>query len=143
MRKGKGAPNSKETKPKVETRRPHPHQEKAKFEQKPEKAGLLVTAELNNALEECKAKVARISKECRAKNRKFRCASLRIYAYRPRISHPPLQGISSSISRTTVKDVFRVLIGTSSTATTLQTCSESHKFSIIPNSSSTGQNQMI
>ncbi|GLB44576.1 putative peptidase C2 family protein [Lyophyllum shimeji] len=36
------------------------------------KPGLLVTAELERAIEECKAKVERIVKECRAKNRKFR-----------------------------------------------------------------------
>ncbi|KAG6872160.1 hypothetical protein C0995_012478 [Termitomyces sp. Mi166 len=36
------------------------------------KPGLLVTAELEKAIEECKLKVARIVKQCRAKNRKFR-----------------------------------------------------------------------
>ena len=39
---------------------------------KPEQIGLLVTAELEKALEECKAKVARVAKQCRAQNRKFR-----------------------------------------------------------------------
>ncbi|KAJ3784855.1 hypothetical protein GGU10DRAFT_376341 [Lentinula aff. detonsa] len=42
------------------------------FVQQAEKAGLLVTAELDKALEECKAKVARISKDCRMMNRKHR-----------------------------------------------------------------------
>ena len=37
-----------------------------------EQAGLLVTAELEEALTECKKKVERISKTCRAMNRKFR-----------------------------------------------------------------------
>ncbi|KAF9009889.1 hypothetical protein BDQ17DRAFT_1273557 [Cyathus striatus] len=37
-----------------------------------QQAGLLVTNELNKAIEECKKKVKRISKECRMKNRKFR-----------------------------------------------------------------------
>ncbi|KAJ7173300.1 hypothetical protein C8R46DRAFT_1082400 [Mycena filopes] len=44
----------------------------AAYVQQPEKAGLLVTEELDKALEECKAKVAAIAKECRSKNRKFR-----------------------------------------------------------------------
>jgi hypothetical protein len=66
----------KDTKPKVKHRHQYRHKQKAKFEQEPEKAGLLVTAELNNALEDCKTKVAWISKECRAKNRKFRCAEI-------------------------------------------------------------------
>lgn len=35
--------------------------------------GLLVTKELQKALEECKAKVDRIVKDCRARNKKFRC----------------------------------------------------------------------
>ena len=34
--------------------------------------GLLVTAELEKAIEECKNKVARIAKACRASNKKFR-----------------------------------------------------------------------
>lgn len=34
--------------------------------------GLLVTAELEKAIEECKTKVAQIVKGCRASNRKFR-----------------------------------------------------------------------
>lgn len=42
------------------------------FVQEQEKAGLLVTSELDKALAECQEKVARIAKECRLKNRKFR-----------------------------------------------------------------------
>ncbi|KAJ3822490.1 hypothetical protein F5880DRAFT_668451 [Lentinula raphanica] len=42
------------------------------FTQQDEKARLLVTAELDKALEQCKAKVARISRDCRMMNRKFR-----------------------------------------------------------------------
>jgi hypothetical protein len=37
-----------------------------------EQPGLLVTDELDAAIAECKAKVERISKDCRARNRKFR-----------------------------------------------------------------------
>ena len=37
-----------------------------------DQVGLLVTAELEKAIEECKTKVAQIVKGCRASNRKFR-----------------------------------------------------------------------
>jgi hypothetical protein len=41
-----------------------------------ENVGLLVTAELDKAIEECKAKVAQIVKGCRESNRKFRCFTI-------------------------------------------------------------------
>ncbi|KAJ7613033.1 hypothetical protein FB45DRAFT_993113 [Roridomyces roridus] len=44
----------------------------ATYVQEPEKIGLLVTEELDKALEEAKKKVASIAKDCRLKNRKFR-----------------------------------------------------------------------
>ncbi|KAF7345636.1 Cysteine proteinase [Mycena venus] len=49
---------------------PAPNQ--ASFSQPAGTSGLVVASELDKALEECKATVARIAKECRAKNRKFR-----------------------------------------------------------------------
>ncbi|KAJ7880175.1 hypothetical protein B0H13DRAFT_2345713 [Mycena leptocephala] len=49
-----------------------PEPNKATFSQPPDTSGLGVTSELDKALEECKATVARTAKECRAKNRKFR-----------------------------------------------------------------------
>jgi hypothetical protein len=51
-----------------------PEPNKATFAQPTESSGLVVASELDKALEECKAKVARIAKECRDQNRKFRCA---------------------------------------------------------------------
>ncbi|KAJ7693200.1 hypothetical protein B0H17DRAFT_1010276 [Mycena rosella] len=49
-----------------------PEPNKASFAQPTGSSGLVVTTELDKALEECKATVSRIAKECRAKNRKFR-----------------------------------------------------------------------
>ncbi|KAJ3828949.1 hypothetical protein F5880DRAFT_1502696 [Lentinula raphanica] len=54
----------------TETKSATVHQ--SSFVQQESKARLLVTAELDKALEECKAKVARISKDCRMMNRKYR-----------------------------------------------------------------------
>jgi hypothetical protein len=50
-----------------------PHQ--ATFFQPADTSGLAVTSELDKALEECKATVERIARECREKNSKFRYAS--------------------------------------------------------------------
>jgi hypothetical protein len=58
---------------KAKTTDPAPNQ--ASFAQPVGTSGLVVTSELDKALEECKATVAHIAKDCRAKNRKFRCDS--------------------------------------------------------------------
>ncbi|KAF5385770.1 hypothetical protein D9615_002207 [Tricholomella constricta] len=50
--------------------RPQPGQ--ASFVQQQKRGGLLVTDELNKALEECKSRVAQIAENCRGRNRKFR-----------------------------------------------------------------------
>ncbi|KAF8916828.1 hypothetical protein CPB85DRAFT_1409775 [Mucidula mucida] len=54
------------------TQRNNKKNNQVSFGQQPEKAGRLVTGDLEQALKECKEKVARISKDCRARNRKFR-----------------------------------------------------------------------
>lgn len=53
------------------TEKPQPR--KATFGQQEKHSGLLVTDELDKALQECKSRVEEIAKDCRAKNRKFRC----------------------------------------------------------------------
>ncbi|KAG7091306.1 hypothetical protein E1B28_010352 [Marasmius oreades] len=53
-------------------RRSHKNGEKAAFTQKKKDLGLLVTDELESALNSCKERVERIARDCRAKNRKFR-----------------------------------------------------------------------
>lgn len=52
-----------------------------------EKPGLLVTDELDAAIEECRRKVERISRDCRAKNRKFRYAPCYLVPCAHRIIH--------------------------------------------------------
>ena len=49
--------------------------------------GLLVTGELNAAIEDCRRKVQQISKDCRAKNRKFRYARCHLVPYAHLINH--------------------------------------------------------
>jgi len=44
--------------------------------------GLLVTKELQTAINKCREKVERITKECRASNRKFRCIFFTDYCLR-------------------------------------------------------------
>ncbi|KAJ3914411.1 hypothetical protein F5877DRAFT_50565 [Lentinula edodes] len=60
---------------------------KTSFVQQIEKAGLLVTTELNNALEECQAKVTRISRDCRMMNRKHRDTEFDLENDRQRCLH--------------------------------------------------------
>src|ERR1700748_1734863 len=43
--------------------------------EKVNKAGLLVTDELEKAINRCREKVGRLSAECRRNNRRFRCVS--------------------------------------------------------------------
>jgi hypothetical protein len=110
------------------------------FAQRPEKAGLLVTTELNNALEECKARVARIAKDCRAKNKKFRSV------LRPGPSIPSARLISlllgtwSSTLSSTGTDACMV---SPLLAMTHPTCNESPRSSTNLNSLSTVQTRMI
>ncbi|THU75445.1 cysteine proteinase, partial [Dendrothele bispora CBS 962.96] len=57
------------------------------FVQQPEKAGLLVTEELDKALNDCRAKVDRISKDCKMRNRKFRDVEFDIELDKERCLH--------------------------------------------------------
>ncbi|TFK77479.1 cysteine proteinase [Pluteus cervinus] len=65
---------------------------------------LIVAGELDHALEECKAKVEKIARECRAKNRKFRDIEFDL----ERDSERCLHGLKSDGPRYTPSDVRRV-----------------------------------
>ncbi|KAG5637238.1 hypothetical protein H0H81_005283 [Sphagnurus paluster] len=73
-RKGRQVP------PSVKTTPEQPPPVRASFPQKPKQGGLLVTDELEKALEECKLRVSQISKDCRRRNRKFRSVMSSVYA---------------------------------------------------------------
>ncbi|EIN13517.1 cysteine proteinase [Punctularia strigosozonata HHB-11173 SS5] len=57
------------------------------FDQKPERAGLLITDELAKATKRCRTKVERIAKECRKRNRRFRDIEFDIEEDRARCLH--------------------------------------------------------
>ncbi|KAF5382243.1 hypothetical protein D9757_008962 [Collybiopsis confluens] len=77
----------------------------ASFVQQADKAGLLVTAEFEKALEDCKAQVARIARDCRTQNRKFRDTEFDLENDRDRCLHslfgPQLAYAPSDIRRVT------------------------------------------
>ncbi|KAJ6621556.1 hypothetical protein B0H10DRAFT_2017786 [Mycena sp. CBHHK59/15] len=79
----------------------------ATFVQQQEKAGLLVTEELGKALEESKAKVARIAAECRLKNRKFRDIEFDLENDREKCLHGLSDGMYSPSDVQRVTDIFK------------------------------------
>lgn len=79
---------------------------KASFSQEKKLTGLLVTKQLDHALEECTSQVKEIARDCRSKNRKFRL----VFTTTSVSSHNNslISEISSSISRSTGKCVCMV-----------------------------------
>ncbi|KAJ6580633.1 hypothetical protein B0H19DRAFT_1111981 [Mycena capillaripes] len=85
---------------------PAPVVQPAAFVQQEEKAGLLVTEELDKALEDAKAKVARIARECRLKNRKFRDIEFDLENDREKCLHGLSGGGYSPSDVQRVTDIF-------------------------------------
>jgi len=80
-----------------------------KKEKKPN-VGLLVTEELSKAIETTKATVERIVKECRARNKRFRCSPLRAYHLDVEADDHP--GTPSLIWNTTSLDACMATLST-------------------------------
>ncbi|KAJ6580695.1 hypothetical protein B0H19DRAFT_1112126, partial [Mycena capillaripes] len=76
----------------------------ASFAQQEKRAGLLVTNELEKALAECRARVERIAKDCRAQNRRFRDVEFDLENDRERC----LFGLSKEGRKLAPSDVQRV-----------------------------------
>lgn len=68
-----------------------------------QEVGLLVTKELQKAIDDCREKVERIAKECRASNRKFRCVFSKVVISD---SNERPSEISSLTWRTTNTDAY-------------------------------------
>ncbi|KAJ7125786.1 cysteine proteinase [Mycena crocata] len=85
---------------------PAPTAQPAVLVQQQDKAGLLVTEELEKALAESKAKVERIAKECRLKNRKFRDIEFDLENDREKCLHGLSGGEYSPSDVQRVTDIF-------------------------------------
>ncbi|KAJ7127313.1 hypothetical protein C8R43DRAFT_700552 [Mycena crocata] len=83
-----------------------PATQPAVFVQPQDRAGLLVTEELDKALEELKNKVARIAKECRLRNRKFRDIEFDLDNDRERCLHGLSGGSYTPSDVQRVTDIF-------------------------------------
>ncbi|KDQ54808.1 hypothetical protein JAAARDRAFT_196208 [Jaapia argillacea MUCL 33604] len=80
------------------------------FDQRKDQAGLLVTEELDKAIERCKKRVEGIAKECRRRNSRFRYSTLTKLAPFPPLILPPSRDIEFDLDN----DQTRCLYGLSS-----------------------------